>query len=68
MNYFLVEISGETRQVWGPYPTFDRAKHEAGGRHFVAQGSGLFNGQIMTAGELHNKLDAGSVWPFESDT
>jgi hypothetical protein len=63
MSYYLVERSGESRQVWGPYDSLDRAKREAGVRHAVVRGAGLTNGQTMTRGELHCKLAAGSVYP-----
>lgn len=63
--YWLIEVSGEDRKVWGPYESAEKAKREAGKRHFVARGSGLANGQTMTRGELHHALQAGRIWSHE---
>lgn len=57
---WLIELTGETRQVWGPY-TEAHARKEAGKRHFLAKASGLENGQTMSRGELRRAMEAGRV-------
>jgi hypothetical protein len=51
-QYYLIEKSGATRQVWGPYPSLAAATKSAGVRHAVVTGDGLRDGQAMTQGEL----------------
>lgn len=50
--FYIVETSGDRRQVWGPYTTLARAKKAAGKRHIVITGRGLTDGMIMTAGQM----------------
>lgn len=61
-RYYIIESSGETRQMWGPYQSLAGAKKEAGARHTVVCGRGLSNGLKMTRGALHNALASGRIY------
>lgn len=62
---YLIESTGETRAVWGPYSE-GHARREAGVRHFLATGAGLENGGSMTRGELNAALRSGRVRPVDA--
>ncbi|WP_439624045.1 hypothetical protein [Gemmata sp.] len=64
-NYYLIESTGDNRQVWGPYTSLEQAKREAGVRHAVVSGSGLRNGETMTRGAMISKLAAGQFWTVD---
>lgn len=59
-NVWLIESTGDNRQVWGPYGEA-HARKEQGVRHFLALASGLTNGQTMTRGELQAALQSGRI-------
>lgn len=60
-TYYLVETSGDNRQVWGPYQSLTAAKGAAGKRHAVVTGNGLKNGQTMTRGALQAAILSGRI-------
>lgn len=64
-NYWIIESSGESRQVWGPYTSLAAAKHAAGMRHTVITGSGLESGMTMTRGALNAALTSGRINPAD---
>lgn len=59
--YFIIEKSGEQRQMWGPYGTVKDASAKCGARHVVITGTGLSDGQTMTRGELQAALQSGRI-------
>lgn len=61
-NVWLIEKTGETRHVWGPY-TQAHAEREAGVRHAIVTGGGLENGQTMTRGEVVAAVQSGRIRP-----
>jgi len=62
MQYFLIENSGEHRQMWGPFP-LALARRKAGARHVVVTGDGMHNGQIVTRGALRAALQSRRINP-----
>ena len=60
-EFFAIEKTGERLQVWGPYPTLAKAKHEAGVRCFVAIGENLENGQTISRHDLATRLAIRSI-------
>ena len=58
---YLIENSGETRQVWGPFATFAAAEKTGGKRHAVVVGSGLANGETMTRGAVQAAIQSGRI-------
>lgn len=60
--YYIIESTGETRQMWGPYQALAHAKKKAGARHTVVCGRGLSNGLRMTRGTLNAALGSGRIW------
>ena len=61
---WLIEQSGDMRQVWGPY-TISQARREAGVRHVIVVGSGLSHGDTMRRSELHAAVQSGRIRPVD---
>lgn len=59
-GYWLIEKTGEARQVFGPY-TLEGAKRAAGARYAVIEGSGLANGQTMPRGHVVHAVQSGRI-------
>jgi hypothetical protein len=59
-TYWLIETSGDKRQIWGPY-TRKHAEAEAGNRHAVATGEGMSDGQIMDRNALQTAINSGRI-------
>lgn len=64
-QFWIIESSGSTRQVWGPYASLEHAQKEAGKRHVVVKGSGLENGQTMSQGALRNALQSDRIYTVD---
>lgn len=64
-NYYIIENSGESRQVWGPYATLMAARKKCGKRHVVVTGDGLTNGLTMPRGHLREALDSRRIVPVD---
>lgn len=62
-SYYLLETSGERRQIWGPYSTLGHARREAGVRHAVVSGPKCGNGITLTRGEVNAAVNAGTIIP-----
>lgn len=64
--YYIVESSGDERQMWGPYLSLYAARKAAGNRHVVVTGSACRNGRKLSRGELQASVGAGAVHEVES--
>lgn len=65
MTYYIIESSGQHRQMWGPYESLTTAKKAAGKRHSVICGTGLRSGEKMTSGALNAALTSGRIYPVD---
>jgi hypothetical protein len=63
--YWLLELTGNGRAVWGPY-TWTDALGERGSRYQIVGGHGLRDGQSMTAGEIQAAFQSGRIYPVTS--
>lgn len=61
-DVYLIEKTGATRQVWGPY-TEAHARRQAGVRHLLARGtSGLLtDGARVGEGVIRAAIQCGSI-------
>jgi hypothetical protein len=62
MSHWIIEKTGDERQVWGPYETAQAARSQCGSRHVVVCGRGLENGLVLTRGAVSAKVQAGTLW------
>ncbi len=58
---YLIERSGPSRAIWGPYPE-SMARRIAGARHSVVRGSGLVDGSAMNPGAAQAAIQSGRIW------
>jgi hypothetical protein len=64
-SYYVVETSGDTRQMWGPYTGLSHARAAAGRRHAVVTGASCRDGRVWRRGELQAAHQCGSVVPVD---
>jgi hypothetical protein len=64
-SYYVVETSGDLRQMWGPYASLSHARAVAGVRHVVVTGSSCRDGRVWRRGELQAAQECGSVRPVD---
>lgn len=66
-QFYVIDATGGTRYVFGPYASYEAAKKAAGTTCRVVQGECLHNGQKMTENEFQVLVRTGSIRKASSE-